>query len=382
MCMVAARRTGALVTVVLAVLLAVSPPAGATVSRVPPRPVTQSTAVTATTLPGPARPPQSWVVVDMDTGRVLQQHEAHVLRRPASTIKLLTVLTAQRHLAPDAMIPVSAYAAAMPALRIGLLAGQTWPLGQLITSTIAISANDAAVAIGEASGGTLDGFAAQMTEMGRTLGLVDAPQFTDPAGLDDNLFHGTGDWISAWDLALVGRAAMADPAIAEAAKNPIARFTDPLGHVRRLVNHNELIVRYPGATGLKTGFTNAAGHNLVATAKRDGRTIMVVAIDAPDIYGSVIDLLNLGFAIPAASETGVFLVPPPVTTTVAQPLPAATPASARSPLVLLAPVAGALGLGILLVLLGRRRSRRRRSVAREMAPRSPALHRGTLERRS
>jgi D-alanyl-D-alanine carboxypeptidase (penicillin-binding protein 5/6) len=339
----------------LAIALVTAAPAGATVRRAHPRwtPVT----TTSSTVPTPPPPPRSWILVDIDTGRVVDQHEAHVRRRPASTIKLLTMLTAEHHVGPDSMVTVSPLAASMPARKIGLAAGQTWPFHDLLSTAIVVSANDAAVAIAEQSGGSLDGFTSQMEETARSLGMVDTPQVEDPAGLDDSFAHGGGDWISAWDLALTGRAALADPAIATAARRPIVRFTDPEGRAHRLLNHNKLLSRYPGATGLKTGYTAAAGNSLVATATRDNRTMMVVVLDAPDLYDPVTTLLDQGFMTPVDAETGPQLAGAisPNDARVLELRSGAVHLSHRQPWPLEA-LTGAFGIG--LVTIGHRRARR------------------------
>jgi D-alanyl-D-alanine carboxypeptidase (penicillin-binding protein 5/6) len=167
-----------------------------------------------------------------------------------------------------------------------------------------VSANDAAVALAEQSGGTLDGFSAQMQATARSLGMIDSPRLEDPSGLDDSFAHGGGDWISAWDLALAGRAGLADPTIAAVTGTTLLHFDDPSGNHHRLTNHNKLLSRYPGATGLKTGMTHAAGNTLIATATKDGRTMLVVVLDAPQMYDATIALLDKGFATGVSAETG------------------------------------------------------------------------------
>src|SRR5207237_1897761 len=116
------------------------------------------------------------------------------------------------------------------------------------------------------------------TEMGRTardLGAAASPSFGDPAGLDDDFQAGGGDWVSAWDMAVIGAAALRDPETTSRASSPVVRFTDPSGQLHRLVNHNRLLQTYPGANGLKPGYTRRAGNTLVASATRDGRTMLV-----------------------------------------------------------------------------------------------------------
>jgi D-alanyl-D-alanine carboxypeptidase (penicillin-binding protein 5/6) len=251
--------------------------------------------------------PKSWILVDQDTGRVLDAHDEHTLRRPASTIKLLTVLTAMQHLSPKAQVPVSELAAGMPARKMGFEAGTTWSLSQMLASAVIVSANDAAVALGEASGGSLDGFADQMRAAARTLGVVDSPVLDDPSGLDDEFRHGRGDLISAWDLAVIGRAAFREPTIRQLAADPLVRFTDSEGRPHRLVNHNRLLTDYVGGNGLKPGYTKAAGNTFVGTATRDGRTMLVVVLDAPDLYTPMKALFDKGFAIEPGFESGPVL---------------------------------------------------------------------------
>jgi D-alanyl-D-alanine carboxypeptidase len=295
-----------IVAVALAALLGlVAPAASAATSR-----PTRSRGTTSTTgvrYAGPPAPPKASILVDVDTGRVLAEHDDHVLRRPASTIKLLTVLTAERLLRSDAEVQVSEHAASMPARKIGLHAGDVWPLDDILDSALVVSANDAAVALAEAAAGSVAAFAGEMARTARDLGVVDSPTFGDPAGLDDQFSAGGGDWVSAWDMAVIGVAALRDPAITSRASSPVVRFTDPSGHAHRLLNHNRLLTSYPGATGLKTGYTEHAGNTLVASATRDGRTMLAVVLDAPDLYGSVRSLFDTGFGIPAATETGPLL---------------------------------------------------------------------------
>jgi D-alanyl-D-alanine carboxypeptidase (penicillin-binding protein 5/6) len=305
-----------LVAVCASVIAFTSTPAAASSRPLParrkPRGTTTTTARSAT-----LAVPKSWILVDLDTRYVLDQHDPHVRRRPASTVKLLTALTVERNLRPDARVTVSPLAASMPARKIGLVAGQTWPLDELLSSVLAVSANDAAVAIAEQSGHGLDGFATEMNDTARSLEMVDSPTLEDPAGLDDTFARGGGDWLSAWDLALAGRAALADPTISATAKTLVVRFDGPDGQHHRLLNHNKLLTRYAGATGLKTGYTRAAGNTLVATATRDGRTMLAVVLDAPDPYAAVTALFDRGFSTPVTTEAGprlspaVHLVPSP-----------------------------------------------------------------------
>lgn len=286
--------------------------AGALTMSTPALAVDTTTSTVTSTVPPIAR---SWVLVDVDTGRVIEEQDAHERRRPGSTIKLLTVLTA-RALVPDsAIVPVSRLAASMPARSVGLRPGARWTVGQITDAVLLVSANDAAVALAERASGTLDRFALELRRVAREIGVVDAPVLDDPTGLDHTYDHGNGDWISAWDLALVGRRALDDPKIAATARLSHVDFVDAAGTSHHLLNRDELIGRYPGATGLKTGFTHAAGNCLVATATRAGRTMLAVLMGSADLYRDAGLLLDRGFATPVVAESGPRLdgaVVPPV----------------------------------------------------------------------
>jgi D-alanyl-D-alanine carboxypeptidase (penicillin-binding protein 5/6) len=286
------RAVRAALVVVLAGALIASAPARASDGPPPPLPALA----------------HAWVLVDVDTGRVLEANNEHERRRPGSTIKLLTVLTA-RDLVPDwAIVPVSAHAASMPARSIGLRPGARWTVGEITDAVLLVSANDAAVALAErAANGDLDRFALAMQAKAHQIGLVDAPVLEDPTGLDHTYNHGDGDWISAWDLALVGRRAMDDPKIATTARLTHLDFVDAAGIPHHLLNRDQLIGSYPGATGLKTGFTHAAGNCLVATATRAGRTMLAVLMGSSDLYRDAGTLLDRGFATPVTAESGARL---------------------------------------------------------------------------
>jgi D-alanyl-D-alanine carboxypeptidase (penicillin-binding protein 5/6) len=255
-------------------------------------------------------PPKAFVVVDAGTGDVLLADKAHDVLPPASIVKVMTALTAAERLPSDAMIDISPRAAGQPASRIDMRTGQRWPFEQAMASLMMVSANDAAYALAEAAGGSLERFAAAMNETAQRLGMNDS-SLADPAGLDDEASFGGGSRMSAYDIAIATRNAMAVPDIARWAGLRKYDFVDPTGLARSLTNHNRLLPggsrAYPGATGLKSGFTDRAGHTLTATATRDGRSLIVVVLDTYDTYGWAAQLFDQGFATPAAAGTGARL---------------------------------------------------------------------------
>jgi D-alanyl-D-alanine carboxypeptidase (penicillin-binding protein 5/6) len=177
-------------------------------------------------------------------------------------------------------------------------AGEVWPVGDVLSSLLASSANDAAAALAERVGGTLENFHLALSDVATHLQMADAPTLQDPAGLDDNFSVRGGNLISARDLAIAARAVLDEPRLAPIVARPITEFTDPNGVPHRLVNHNKMLTRYAGAVGMKTGYTRKAGRGLIAAATRNGRTEIVVVLDAADTYGWAGQLLDAAFAAP------------------------------------------------------------------------------------
>ncbi len=248
-------------------------------------------------LAAPVSPsPEAYAIIDADRGVILESRDLHTPRNAASMVKLATVLTAVTHLDPKVGVPISVRAAAEPTMRIGMPAGEVWPLEQMINSVLMVSANDASWAIAECSGGSVEGFATQAQKLLARLGARDG-KFSDPAGLDDENSFGGGSFLSPWDLAVIGRNALAVPRIAAATNSREISFTDVSGLPHRYINHNKTLLNgYAGANGLKTGFTDNAGRTLIASATRDGRTMIAVVFGTYDTAGWAGALLDQGFA--------------------------------------------------------------------------------------
>ncbi|MGI8663962.1 MAG: D-alanyl-D-alanine carboxypeptidase family protein [Acidimicrobiales bacterium] len=253
--------------------------------------------------------PKAYVVVDVDTGNVIASQDARTLHLPASTVKLMTALIAAERLPPDDLVPISALAASMPARKINVKTGQTWKLNDLMHCLLMISANDAAVAIAERVGGTVDGFKAIAQATAARLGLADNSMFNDPAGLDDEFAHDGGSLTSGRDLAIVARAVLARPDLMGIIGTQDYRFDGGDGVSHHFTNHNLFLGMYQGATGMKTGTTDKAGSTFVGSASRGGRTMLVVELDAPDPYATAAQLLDQGFATRVELESKADALP-------------------------------------------------------------------------
>ena len=269
--------------------------------------------------------PAAWILVDADTGAVLDGRDTRTPRLPASTIKLFTALVAAQRLPEATPVPISERAAGMPARKINVGAGQVWNVHDLLFSMLTVSANDAAVAVAEEIGsGSLAGWEAIAARTATALGLSDTPDFSDPAGLDDEFSNGEGSHISPRDMAIVARAVLAEPVLMGMVSAEEYFFTGGDGIQHRVDRRNRLFELYPGTIGMKTGLTDAAGRCLVAAATRDGRTMLAVMFDAPDMYASAAVLLDAGFATPIAAEPVADLLPAVVPDAAVDP-PAAIP---------------------------------------------------------
>ena len=273
-------------------------------------------------------PPKASILVDADTGAVIAGTNSRAPLPPASLTKIVTALAAVAALEPGSSIPVSARAAGMPAHNLNMKEGQVWVVEDVLASLLLSSANDAGMALAERVSGTAEAFSQALANTARRLGMSDAPVLQDPSGLDDEFSVGGGNRISARDLAIAARAVLTEPRLAPLVASPVQSFTGGDGIAHRLGNHNRLLKVYPGAIGMKTGYTRRSMHGLVAAATRNGRTMIAVVMGAPgDTYGLATALLDAGFAsAPGAMPLGDRL---PAVAAAPTPAKAKAPAAAR-----------------------------------------------------
>lgn len=215
------------------------------------------------------------LVVDAHSGQVLISEDATRPWNPASTTKMMTAYVALRAVREgrarmDTPLVASARAAAQKPSKIGIRPGQEITLENALKVLMVKSANDVAVVVAEAIGGSIEGFSRLMNAEAQRLGMTES-RFYNPHG-----FHADGHQTSARDLAVLARAMLFD--------FPEHQDLWGIGAVqlngRTLNNTNGLIGRYAGAAGMKTGFVCASGFNLVSTASRGGRTLIAVVLGA------------------------------------------------------------------------------------------------------
>ena len=211
------------------------------------------------------------ILMDAETGRVLWGKNEHSPLAMASTTKIMTAILALESGRMDETVTVSSRAAAAPRVKMSLSPGEKVRLGDLCLALMLESSNDAAVAIAEHISGTEEEFCRLMTDKARELGALDTV-FETPNGLDAGNHHSTP-----YDLAMITRYALTVPGFIELTNTSAATFKSD----RRSYsfnNKNRLLSEYPGANGVKTGFTGRAGHCFVGAAKRDGMQLISVVL--------------------------------------------------------------------------------------------------------
>jgi D-alanyl-D-alanine carboxypeptidase len=235
-----------------------------------------------------------YLVVDADSDQVLMQNEATAPWYPASLTKLMTVYVAldavrSGKLTMDTPLVMSVRAARMPPSKMGFRPGTQVTLDNALKMLMVKSPNDVAVMVAEGVSGTVEAFADDMNADAQRLGMHES-HFVNPNGL-----HNPDHVSSARDMAIVARALLREfPDHADLFSIGALQ----LGR-QYIPNHNGLLGRYPGADGMKTGFTCPAGFNVVASANHSGRRLIVVVLGAPTAKSrnqEAADLFDRGFA--------------------------------------------------------------------------------------
>ena len=211
------------------------------------------------------------VLMEAETGRILWGKNEHTPLAMASTTKIMTAILALESDRMDETVTVSKKAAAAPRVKLFLSPGEEVRLGDLMLALMLESSNDAAIAIAEHLSGSVEEFCKQMTEKARKLGALNTI-FETPNGLDAGSHQSTP-----YDLAVITRYALNVPGFIELTNSRSANFSSS-NRSYSLNNKNRLLNEFHGANGVKTGFTNKAGHCFVGAAKRDGMQLISVVL--------------------------------------------------------------------------------------------------------
>ncbi|MBF0561685.1 MAG: D-alanyl-D-alanine carboxypeptidase [Alphaproteobacteria bacterium] len=283
---------------------------------------------------GPAMAGYASMVMDADTGAILQAQGVDNRNYPASLTKMMTLYLAFEGLESgkfklNTPLPVSARATKQAPSRLGVMQGQTITMENAILALVTKSANDVACVIAEAVGGTEPLFAAKMTTTAHRIGMAHT-EFRNASGLPHK-----GQVTTARDMATLARALIRTyPQYYHYFSTRQFQYGDNLIH-----SHNRVMLNYPGADGLKTGYIAASGFNLVTSAKRDGRRLIGVVLGGRTAKWRdrrMADLLDAGFAHLNGQPPGkvVLRAPPP-------PAEDLVPVAAEVPVKLIPPKASA-----------------------------------------
>ena len=231
------------------------------------------------------------ILIDAASGRILYEMNAYQALPMASTTKVMTALLAMEYGKLEEMVTAEKNAFGVPGTSIYLALGEKLTLRQMLYGLMLASGNDAAVAIAEHIGGTLESFCRKMTERAAELGCQNTV-FKTPHGLPNSEHHST-----AYDMALIAREAMTHTLFRTIVSTEKANIPwEGRSYSRVLNNKNKLLSSFEGATGIKTGYTKAAGRCLLFSAERDGMEVIGVVLNCGDWFNEAARIMDGGFA--------------------------------------------------------------------------------------
>ena len=233
---------------------------------------------------------ESAILLDATTGQILYQKNIHQPRPPASTTKIMTGILAIENGNLTDEVEASIKAAHEGGSSIYLSPGEKLTLEELIYGLLIKSGNDAAVAIAQHIGGSIDNFAQMMNFKAKQVGALNT-NFKNPNGLPQE-----GHLTTAYDLAKITRYALKNDLFAKVVATPKKRISWPGHNWDRILNNtNKLLARSDFVDGVKTGYTKAAGRCLVASATKDGRQLISVVLKSNQMWQDSLNLLNYGY---------------------------------------------------------------------------------------
>jgi D-alanyl-D-alanine carboxypeptidase (penicillin-binding protein 5/6) len=233
------------------------------------------------------------IVIDGATGRTLYEKNSEAPQFPASTTKIMTALLVIEEGELDREVEVTMEDSKVGESSLEIKPGDRFTRRQMLYGLMLKSANDVAHALGRDNSGSIAAFAEKMTRRANELGAT-STHFTNPHGL-----HDVAHYTTPHDLALIARAAMQQPLFREIVATQRHPWVTDLA-VRELYNHNRLLGRFDGCTGVKTGFTRPAQQVLVSAALRENREVIAVVMhtNKPGIWEDSMELLTYGLEHP------------------------------------------------------------------------------------
>lgn len=233
---------------------------------------------------------RSAILIEATTGRVLYEKNAYSKMPMASTTKIMTAIVAIENCDLDETVIVGQNASGVEGSSIWLSVGESMSLSDMLFGLMLASGNDAAIAIAEHVGGSVEEFVGMMNKCAADLGAYNT-NFVNPNGLPAE-----GHYTTAYDLALISAHAMSLPYFCEIVKTQYKKIPWE-GHEwdRVVKNKNKILWNYDGGNGVKTGYTKAAGRCLSAAAQRDGMQLISVVLNASNMFGDCMGMMDHGF---------------------------------------------------------------------------------------
>lgn len=234
----------------------------------------------------------SGVLVDMGSGKVIWARHQRSSRAPASLTKILTALLVLERANLEDHVELTPEMISLEGARMEAQPGQTFTVRDLIWGLLLLSGNDAATALAQKASpdGTIPGFVKLMNQRARELGATNT-RFKNPHGLPER-----GHKSTAIDIATITVSAMQNPLFAEMVAARTHDVTWPDGTIHTLKNVNQLLGKYEGAVGVKTGYTTDAGRNLASAVTRDGTTLIAIVLGSPSHYNETMDLYDWAYS--------------------------------------------------------------------------------------
>ena len=215
------------------------------------------------------------IAIDAESRQVLWSQNGYEIVPMASTTKILTSLIAINYGNLERKVTISKNASSIRGSTVGYAAGEEISMRELLFGLMFRSGNDAAIAIAEDIGGSIEGFANIMNDYAKSIGIIDS-HFESPHGLDSPKHYS-----SAYDLAILTAKAMEYEEFREFVGEKVI-YKDKYNFTRDYQNINKILYRIPGANGVKTGYTGQAGKCLVSSVKHEGRNIIIVVLNCSD----------------------------------------------------------------------------------------------------
>jgi len=243
-------------------------------------------------LPWRKVPAHSILLKDLNSGRILYEHDPGKRLSPASLTKIMSALVILEQGNLDDLVTVSPSAARAPKTHLRLKAGQVFRLDALLKAMLIVSANDACLAAVEHVGGDESQFVTLMNAKAVALGLTDT-HFSNGCGFDGPEHYSTAE-----DLATLSVIALEQPTFRELVREERATIT-PVNGTRVYVLHttNRLLGRIPGVEGIKTGFTSKAGRCLIAKVSQNGSDLLLVILNSRRRWNTATSLINYGLRV-------------------------------------------------------------------------------------